>query len=205
MQRSTLYSIVSFVGGATISGLATWFLTKKKYEKIAQDEIDSVKARFTIPREPKVEELPVTTEKESKPKKSKKKEAEKALNKPDLDTLSKTIKDEKYVNYSNVPELEPKKDDIRVITPNDFGEKEDYDQVNLTLYADGILARDDGDVIVEAKDIIGDALEYMGKFEDDAVHACNFTKGIYYEVLVDNRKYEEATKKKPFPDDGEGK
>ena len=37
---------VMFVLGAAVGSVATWQYTKKKYERIAQEEIDSVKEIF---------------------------------------------------------------------------------------------------------------------------------------------------------------
>ena len=48
MSKST--NIVMFVLGAAVGSAATWYFTKKKYEQIAQEEIDSVKEAFSVPK-----------------------------------------------------------------------------------------------------------------------------------------------------------
>lgn len=206
-----LCSALSFIAGAALSGLAVWKYLDKKYKERSDEEIASVKEHFTVPKpEKKVEkEEPKTEEKKDK--------MEKAKNKPSIIEYTKLVKDNKYVDYSTGAKEEPKtghypwdkdepKDDgkIHIIEPEYFGENEAYDQVSMTLYADGILAYDDGDVIVEHEErLIGDALEHMGEFEDDAIHVVNQEKEIYYEILADERKYEDATHKKPHLDDEE--
>jgi len=215
MQKLTIYSIVSFLSGAAVSGLATWFVAKKKYEKIAQDEIDSVKEHFTVPKTLKKESV------EEIKKKSENVLANKAKNKPDIMEYEKQLKDNKYVNYSKSPEeksvaarypWEKMSENIKkinlsnvpyVISPDEYGDEEDYDRVDLTLYADGILA-DEDDRIVEASEVIGEGnIDRMGEFEDDALHVCDPMKKIYYEILSDERSYQDATGKEPHPDDEE--
>ena len=214
MNTRVGYGIACLVGAA-ISGLSTWLITKKvcekKYAKIAQDEIDSVKAAFTSPKieaakkfieEKKSQELnkPVDT-------------AKKATNKPSLTEYAKNIKS--YVNYSDSESKEEigsnglkrisfkPNGSITVIEPSEYGEDEDYDQVNLTLYADGILADEDGTVINDVEGVIGEgSLDRMGEFEDDALHVKNEARKVYYEILADERSYEKATGKTP-PSHGE--
>ena len=45
-MNSTLNKIVIFALGAAVGSLATWKFLKTKYERIAQEEIDSVKEVF---------------------------------------------------------------------------------------------------------------------------------------------------------------
>ena len=42
-----LTGFVIFIAGAAIGSSTTWYYTKKYYEKIAQEEIDDVKAKFS--------------------------------------------------------------------------------------------------------------------------------------------------------------
>ena len=214
MDTRVGYGIACFVGAA-ISGLTTWFVTKKvcekKYAKIAQDEIDSVKAAFTSP---KIEAAKKFIEEKKNQEVNKPTDtAKKATNKPSLTEYAKNIKS--YVNYSD---SESKEDignnglkrisfkpngTITVIEPSEYGEDEDYDQVNLTLYADGILADEDDTVINDVEGVIGEgSLDRMGEFEDDALHVKNEARKVYYEILADERSYEKATGKTP-PSHGE--
>lgn len=210
-----LCSAISFLAGAAISGLVVWKVLDKKYKDRSDEEIASVKEHFTVPKPEKVE-------KKDEPKtEDKTKTVEKAKNKPNIIEYTKTLKENKYIDYSTPVKEGPKSgrypweksepevkepDDMKphIIEPEYYGENEEYDQVSMTLYADGILAYDDGDVIVEHEErLIGDALEHMGEFEDDAIHVVDREKEIYYEILADERKYEDATNKKPHLDDGE--
>lgn len=208
MNKTILYSALSFVGGAAIGGLLTWKIVGKKIEKEqsarADAEIASVKEKFTVPKVEKKEE----PKEESKEEQFIKKMANENMRKSNIFDYASKVSS--YRNYSNVEaEAESKtyfKVDgkIEVIEPNEFGEDEDYDQVELTLYADGILADENDDIIDHVDDVVGPGnLDRMGEFEDDALHIKNEARKIYYEILVDNRSYKDATKKDPHRDDEE--
>ena len=211
MNNNILYSSLIFVVGAALGGVLGWSLTKKKYSELAQSEIDSVKEKFTIPKKDIV--------KKSREEKSEN-VSKKALNKPSLMEYTKKIKEQAYTNYAT--EEKPKEktghypweknedEDNKpyVISPDEFAdgvdEKDDFEQVTLIFYADGILATDDGDeVINNVKEVVGDALDHIGDYEDDAIHVCNKKLKTFYEILVDERSYEKATGKDPHPDGDE--
>ena len=46
-MKNQLSNIIIFAAGAAIGSAVTWKLLKTKYEQIAQEEIDSVKAVFS--------------------------------------------------------------------------------------------------------------------------------------------------------------
>lgn len=198
MNNSVIYSVLSFIGGAAIGGFVVWKVLEPKYKKIADEEIASVKERFTIPiKKPDNKDEKNNDEKVV---------AEKAKNKPNIAEYAKKLGQNGYVDYSgndkNDDKIESKP---RVIEPEEFEENDEYDSVNLTLYADGILAYDDAKntIVDDVEELVGDALEHLGEYEDDSVHVVNDGLGMYYEILADLRKYEEATKKKPHLDDEE--
>lgn len=200
---------LSFLAGAAISGLSAWFITKKlcekKYAAIAQEEIDSVKKEFTSPRVDAAKKF-IEEKKKAMVKESDK--AKQATNKPSLTEYAKNIKS--YINYSDSENKEEvgsnglkrisfkPNGSIRVIEPEEFGEDEEYDQVSLTLYADGILADEDDRVISDVEGLIGKgSLDRIGEYEDDALHVKNEALKTYYEILEEERSYEKATGKKP--------
>lgn len=76
-----------------------------------------------------------------------------------------------------------------VISPAEFGE-EDYEEIELTYYADDILTDDHGDIIEDPEEIIGPAaLSTFGEYEDDAVYVRNDERRCDYAVLKDMRNY----------------
>ena len=199
-MNNTGIGLCSFICGAAIGAATTWFISKKilsdKYAKIAQEEIDSVKEHFTVPK---------VAKKETEKNDEKKEESQaKPSSKPTLADYAKKVK--AYTNYSDVEKEEKnadKKVSPYVISPDEYGEDEEYDQKELTYYADGILA-DEDDTILDADEVLGDgSIDHMGEFEDDVLHVKSESNKMYYEVLVDERSYEKATGKTPHLDKDE--
>lgn len=214
MNKAVICSIVSFIGGAAISGLAVWKVLEKKieakYAAISDEEIKSVKEKFTVPRSAEMmEALKKKLEKKPGEEKSEINLKEKS-SLADMKSYVRKLKDGKYTNYSNV-DMETDTDDedaedpdIQIIDPDDFGDDDEYDCISLTFYADGILADEDDNIIDDVDGTISKrALFHFGDYEDDAVHVKNDKKKAYYEVLTDSRSYEKATNKKPHQDHGE--
>ena len=208
MSKTALCIALSLLAGIAVGGFAGYKYAEKKYKDIADEEVASVKERFTIPIEIKKEKNPGTEKSENVSKK--------ALNKPSLVEYTKKLHEEVYTNYSDkddgkdrekYPWEKSEKFNPKtpyVISPDEYGEDSEYDEVSLTLYADGILANRDDEIIEDVDEVIGKgSLEHMGDYEEDAVHVCDPKKKIYYEILADENSYEKATKKKPHPSSDE--
>ena len=211
METKTILGLIgAFVGGAAVGGLVTYMVVDKKlsekYKKFADEQIESVKEKFTVPK-PDVKKF--VDGKRSATL------ASKAVNKPEITEYKRKIAN--YTNYSNTEyekeetvRLEPKVTSKPVVIDpdqygyeGDDGEYETYDQISLTYYADGILA-DEDDTVLNLDEVIGeDSVNHIGDYEDDAVHVRNDTRKVYYEVLVDERSYKEVTGKEPHQDKDE--
>lgn len=214
MNKTVVCSIVSFIGGAAISGLAVWKILEKKieakYAEISDEEIKSVKEKFTVPKSAEMmEALKKKLEKNPGEEKSGINLKEKS-SLADMKSYVRKLKDGGYTNYSNVDmktdtdDEEAEDPDIQIIDPDDFGDDDEYDCISLTFYADGILADEDNNIIDDVDGTISKrALFHFGDYEDDAVHVKNDKRKAYYEVLTDSRSYEKATNKKPHQDHGE--
>lgn len=85
-----------------------------------------------------------------------------------------------------------------VISPDEFGELEDYTKVSLTYFADGVLADECGEIVDDVEEIIGDGLDHFGEYEDDSVFVRSDAKRCDYEILKDLRDFSDF-KKKNFP------
>lgn len=163
------FCFASFIAGAAAGSLAVWQYAKKKYERIAQEEIDSVKRSF------------------AKRMASCEKQVESISEDAEMHEYHKAVENLGYVK---------KEVDIMdmpyVITPEEFGQNENYETISLTYYADGILA-DDGDEMVEdVENLVGfDSLNHFGEYEDDSVFVRNDRLKCDYEILLDHRKYTE--------------
>lgn len=185
---------IIFLAGVACGAAGAYFFLKDKFADIAQKEIDSVKdsykkvAILTIQDDGSVKEVdpPVTVKNE----------------KPPIKEYFKTI--EKYQNYNKVevPEDSVHKsfnEDPYVISPEEFGEIEDYEQESLVLYSDGVLANDVDDEIFEEADekLTPDFDDHFGDYEENAVHIRNDIEKTDYAIYKDSRSYEEVTGNKP--------
>ena len=183
MSKASKFVIFAF--GAGTGSAAMWLYIKKKYEQIAQEEIDSVKQHFAKTRDTEsiTEQIPVKQ-------------------KPDLKDYATQIQQNGYTNYSVTDKLEGAEtvstDKPYVIAPEDFGEADGYDTIGLTYYADRILADDDDELVEDAGSIVGfDSLGRFGEYEDDSVFVRNDRLKCDYEILLDRRKYSDVLKEKP--------
>lgn len=173
-----LVAFVSFAAGGAVGFVAANKLMKDKYEQLVQDEIDSVKAAFR-------KEHPLPDKKPPKP----------------------TEKERKaYSQYAaNLGYTEEKKpapiQAPHVISPDEFGDQDGYDEISLTYYSDGTVTDDndramDGDEIEET--IGKDSLTHFGEYEDDSVFVRNDRLKVDYEILMDQRSYADVLREKPY-------
>lgn len=167
-MNGTLSKVLIFVAGVGIGSFATWKYVKTKYEAIANSEIEEIREYYRG----------ISSEKDDKDK------ADAPVN-----------VSEERANYCNAIKDLGYSEDVKpvkrpyVITPEEFDTLDGYDTVDLTYYADGVLA-DGMDVIENVDQIIGeDSLDRIGEYEDDAVHVRNDEMACDYEILVDLRNY----------------
>lgn len=181
-MNDKLSSVIIFCGGVFIGGFLTWDFFKTKYEKIADEEIASVKETFEH-REPR-------------PDKNYKVEETLKGN----DAYVNIIDSSGYRNYSNTKIETDKKGGTAdmelkqpyVITPEQYEDNVDYTKVSLTWYNDEVLEDDWGNVL-DPDDVIGsDALKTFGQYEKDSVFVRDDDEQIDYEVLLDTRSYKET-------------
>lgn len=200
---------LTFILGAAGGSFVTYKLLKNKYEEIAQEEIDSVKEMYRNAQEDA--ELDKSENEGDDPFiYDPKKMAKKSIDKPDIMEYSKKVEKLNYSEYSKSKisdKLEvgpdPKDtDDPYVISPEEFGEDDTYDTINLTYYADGVLADENDEEVENVDGTIGlDSLETFGTYEDDSVHVKNDRLRAYYEILRDERNYEDVMAGRPDPTD----
>lgn len=168
-------NVLIFIGGAGIGSLVTWKLLEKKYIDLANEEIDSVVERFK--------------EKEHELKKQ-------VENKEEYNNI---IQEEEYKETEvseEIKNIEDKlinntKSSIKLITPDEFGDKAKYQTKCWTYYANDILA-DEVDMIVNnPEDIVGDALNHFDDYEDgDVVYVRNTKQKCDYEILKSEKEFD---------------
>lgn len=195
-------NVLIFVFGAIAGATGAYFYTKKKYESLIDEEIESVKEEYNKELKGKIEEIKESLMSSEKiapdTNKTNKELAEKAKNKP---APGKVIKEEyekevvRYNDYSkdDSENFEAIVDDSLigingsapiVISPDEFGEDETYDKVSLYYYSNGIIADENDEEVEDVDGLIGySSLETFGEYEDDSVHVRNDGNKTYYEIL----------------------
>lgn len=198
---------IAFTIGGAVGALATWKVVKTKYEKIAQEEIDSVKEvfskRITNEAGQAVSEGFAHGIAQHDYKNIPIKEpyvSEDGLEYPPKDVIT-TEDDPDYIAYKNIISKngysategdETMRDRPYVIAPEIFGDNPDYKTVSLTLYSDGVLTDEDNHVINPGRidDLIGEeSLEHFGEYEEDSVFVRNEARMTDYEILLDMSKF----------------
>lgn len=189
-MKNTLVGIIAFSAGAAIGAVVTWRLLKTKYERIAQEEIDSVKATFAK-RTPTTDEQAASKEEPEYPVA------------PKATTLRDVYKDVvKSAGYI-LDEVEDDSLAPFVIQPEEFATLDDYDVVCLTHYADGVLAEDYGNPIEDVENVVGrNYASHFGAYEDDSddiVYVRNPRLRVDYEIQRDLRAYSDVMSINPHP------
>lgn len=177
-----------FLTGVAIGTITTWKIVKEYYKQKNQEDIASVIETFR--NRNKTEKVNGDTEDFS-----------------DLEKSQNIAEKEGYIDYTNffnstvdVNKNEENIDDEIItttnpypISPDDFGEFDDYGNVGLLYYNDGVLVEDmTNDVIDDIDNIIGrESLKHVGEYEDDVLYVRNDELKTDYEVIFKNENYAE--------------
>lgn len=203
-------NLLSFTVGAAAGSAVTYVLLKKKYEQLVQEEIADVKARFAekLKARPKMEAVD-----ESDDKQMSIEFEEPSEENNEVDPEDKAA----YENYADMYKAPPtgmtdKQKEVMkamnsepyVIPPEEFGEKDEYDTVSLTYYADGVLTDEWDEVIEDIDEVVGeDSLSHFGEYEDDSVFVRNDALLTDYEILLDLRKFSEVPRRRKSESGGD--
>lgn len=196
-----------FAAGAAIGSAVTWKVLKTKYDRLIQEEIDSVKEAFSDRFDTEDDDQPETEEDEEE-------HSSEQINE-NISRLDEILDEEEYFTEAEKDEYEKIASNYTsakggvedmdftikppyVISPFDFGELDDFNQIELTYYLDGILEDEDYHIITDADELIGpDALTTFGEYEDDSVFVRNERLSTDFQILKDYRTYDEAKSIRP--------
>lgn len=189
-------NLLCFVTGAAIGSVVTWKLIEKKYKDLADEEIESVIETFKN-RKPRITKDNV------------KETVEKVINKykepkeiiEDIVTAERySIENEEEIDEDDESNYTVNVDnDIEVvtpyvITPEQFGEYNEYGTKTLTYYADNVLTDEIDNPITSEEMVImigPDALDHFGEYEDDSVYIRDEMNEMDYEILKSEKKFSE--------------
>lgn len=193
-------NLLCFVAGAAIGSVVTWKLIEKKYKDLADEEIESVIETFKN-RKPRItkDEVKETVEKVINKWKDPKETVE------DIVTAERySIENEEEIDEDDESnytiDVDPGVEVITpyVITPEQFGEYNEYGTKTLTYYADNVLTDEIDNPITsdEMVTMIGpDALDHFGEYEDDSVYIRDETNEMDYEILKSEKMFSEIPKR----------
>lgn len=176
---------VSFFAGVSIGGAAAWCCARKKYAGLAEQEINSVREAFAR----REQQLKAKRENMSTPA-----AIIRVPEKEDIETYARRVqggKDHTPYLQTAGPDPAPDVEAPYVISPEEFGELDGYTQISLTYFDDGILSDENGVIIDDPEEIIGDGLNHFGEYEADSVFVRSDVRRCDYEILRDLRSYAE--------------
>lgn len=193
-MRNKVLFVLTFAAGAIIGSGATWYYTKTKYDQLVakhEEEIQSVKEVYATKQEEKE-----TSEDDKEEEDTPLVKVVTKNEKPDMMEYANMLNKQRYSNEQPKKEAiildarQHKSDGPHVISPEDFGEYEEYEMITLYYYADGILTDTDDEIIDDVEEMVGyDSFKHFGEYEDDSVYVRNDEKRCDYEILRDERKF----------------
>ncbi len=150
-------TIVAFVLGFAAGVIVAEKYFARNYEEIAQNEIESVKESYRA--------------------------KEHALEKKHDRKEYGSVLEEAGYSQDSYEEVERP----YIISPDEYGELDDYNQISLTYYKrDGVLADENDYEIDDVEGTIGkDSLNHFGEYEEDSVFVRNDRRKTDYEILLD--------------------
>ena len=173
-MNTMLSKAILFIAGGIIGSAVTYTVTKKKYENIANDEINSMREYYDTKYNNDDSTSTVVSEEDKK-------------------KYDDILSDAEYTLISNEEETKEVDEDMHepeVIPPEESWEK-DYPTISLIYYeGDNVLANTDNDIIKNVEELVGtDFAEHFGEYEPDTVLIRNDKHKAYYEILRDYGSY----------------
>lgn len=182
-MNKTLATFVAFTTGGIIGVITTRQYFKTIYEKRADEEIESVLSSSIFSKDTIKEENELSSMSEELYMK----EYGEILEKTNYSGFAKDS-DTREVHESMRDPEKP-----YLISFDEFGAFEDWNEVQITYYADDILVDQDDEVITDAEDQFG--YECLKQFDNpdcgDAIYVRNELLETDYEIVRDTQPYEE--------------
>lgn len=176
------FIFLAFTVGAAIGSAVTWKLTKTKYERIAQEEVETMREYYL--NKNKEVKCDAESEESSEEVKEETEEAERRIYR----NITRVYKSDEDKEYEKGP---------YVIRPEEFDTLDDYDIESLTYWADEVLTDDNDEVIEDIEALVGyESLTHFGEYEDDSVFVRNERYKTDYEILIDTRNWSDYKKGK---------
>lgn len=173
---NALRYFAAFTLGAAVASIVTYKLVDAKYEKIIQEEIESVKD--SLSKNSRVD----ISEKEDE-------NTEFTHSEPEEKEEYEQMIDEKYDTMSKQTDI-PRENPYEIME-EDYGELYDYNTVSLTYYKDDILADEmDNPVDDDIKNSLMDIIKNTDQF--DTLYIRSDARECDYEIYFDKDKWSDT-------------
>ena len=190
-MKNSIINVFIFAAGAAIGSAVTWKFVKTKYERIANEEIESVKEVYSRKFEPKKFE----------PDKFEPIDDDSLA--VSIDEVNRYCEEIEKCGYSTAVNINRERrgkpmtnDGPYVISPEEFDEIDGYDAVSLTYYhGDKVLTNmwDSPLDEDEIEEMVGkDFAEHYGEYEEDSVFIRNDDLKADYEICRDWRSFKDV-------------
>lgn len=196
MMGDSVKNFIIFAAGAAIGSAITWNFVKAKYEQIANEEIASVKDTYAKKLEEiRDHEIEEELGEDDEDDFYEEDTDEEEFSEDDMENYYDAVREYEHNDYDNSTKNELEVDKPYVISPEEFGEFDNYEQISLTYYDDGYLADDMDDLVEDVEDIIGwELLNHIGEYEEDAIHIRNDSLKTDYEILRVMDRYSDISR-----------
>lgn len=190
-MNNKIAGVLLFAAGVAIGSIATWKFVKTKYERIADEEIESIREVYSR-KETRVAQKENTVIDE----------------KPSIHEMKEYLDRIKENGYGCIDEEDNNEDEENneegdkdmndspyIISPDEYGNLDDHTCVSLSYYADGVLADDWDTEIIDPDDEVGpDIASHFGENEadKDTVYVRNEKSKVDYEICRDLRTFAEV-------------
>lgn len=177
-------NVFIFLAGLITGSAITGMVLKKEYEKRIYNETEELRDFYRNRQGgPDQTDDSTETEKES--------ESEPEPEEPE-NSYEATLK--QYIKDGENTVKKP-----FIISPDEYGELDDYKLHSLVYYADDVLADDSGCCVDNRDELIGmNSLDHFGDYEEDSVFVRNPELKCDFEILMDLRTYDQAMQTPPY-------
>lgn len=184
-----------FLAGAAAGSVVTWKVLTSKYELYPIDGEYVEIVETAEETEDKTEDADISNPVAEKPSIN---DYVSTVDQFGYDTISKLKKNTTEVKEEKKEGADMKNDKPYIVSPEEFGELDNYEIISLTYYeGDKFLAEDADELVDDVEHTVGwESLEHFGDYEDDpdAVYVRNDKLKIDYEILRDSRNYSDVVK-----------
>ena len=181
-------SLLMLVGGIVIGGSVSWMYHKNKYEKMVQEEIESLRDHS---KEKNKEDQSIT--KDEHEKKHDDEIIDEDSYTEDIDQVEKIIDYNHYSNPNDDQNIVNKYKKPYVVTPEEFATISGFDTDTFYYHHDNIISNGNNEMVEDVNDILGlnvdEIRDQFGVYEEDSVFIRNMRLKTDYEILLEESDY----------------